>query len=87
METAETVVETPDLISIPHASRLAGVSRVHVWRLVQAGTIPAIRVGADDRGPIRIEPPVVHAMAPLIGRARGRGVTELPRRAPARNTR
>lgn len=54
METAETTAQAPEFLSIPQAARLAGVSRVHVWRLVQAGTIPAIRVGADDRGPIRI---------------------------------
>lgn len=43
----------PELISIPHAARIASVSRVHVWRLVRDGEIPAVRVG-NDHGPVRI---------------------------------
>ena len=45
-------MEAP-LISISEAARLAGVSYVHVWRLVQRGEVPSVRVGVGH-GPIRI---------------------------------
>ena len=52
------------MISIPHAARIASVSRVHVWRLVRDGEIPAVRVG-NDHGPLRI--PVDEFRAWLYG--------------------
>jgi excisionase family DNA binding protein len=54
----------PELISIPEAARLASVSRVHVWRLVRGGEIPAVRVG-EGHGPLRI--PVDEFRAWLYG--------------------
>jgi excisionase family DNA binding protein len=50
-ETRETTV--PSLLTCREAAALARVSRVHVWRLIQRGEVPAIRVGED--GPIRVE--------------------------------
>ena len=43
----------PELLKISEAAHIAGVSRVHVWRLVRDGEIPAVRVG-NDHGPLRI---------------------------------
>jgi excisionase family DNA binding protein len=47
--------ETPEteLLKISEAAQLANVSRVHVWRLVRDGEIPAVRVGVGH-DPLRI---------------------------------
>jgi excisionase family DNA binding protein len=45
--------ETPALLTVPEAAKLAAVSRVHVYRLVSRGEIEALRVGSGT-GPIRI---------------------------------
>jgi excisionase family DNA binding protein len=47
-------METPVLISVREAAEIANVSRVHVWRLIQRGEIPAVRVG-EGHGPIRVD--------------------------------
>ena len=53
METVEAQAPpAPRLISIRQAAELAGVSKTHIWRLVQRGEVDAVRVGDD--GPIRI---------------------------------
>jgi excisionase family DNA binding protein len=44
---------TPTLIRVSEAARLAGVSRQHVYRLIDRGAIEAVRVG-DNSGPIRV---------------------------------
>jgi excisionase family DNA binding protein len=51
---ATEVAQPPPLISVREAAELAGVSRWHVWRLVQRGEVGAIRVG-NGHGPIRID--------------------------------
>jgi len=43
----------PELISIPEAAKIAGVSRVHMWRLTRDGEVPVIRVG-NGHGPLRV---------------------------------
>jgi excisionase family DNA binding protein len=45
--------EAPELISIAEAAKIANVSRVHVWRLVDSGEVEAVRVG-KGHGPLRI---------------------------------
>jgi excisionase family DNA binding protein len=45
---------TPTLIPVREAAELAGVSKFHIYRLIQRGTIDAIRVG-DGVGPIRVD--------------------------------
>ena len=40
-------------MKISEAAHIAGVSRVHMWRLVRDGEVPVIRVG-NDHGPLRI---------------------------------
>lgn len=49
METAN-----PTLIPVREAARLAGVSRVHIYRLINRGVVRAVRVG-DERGPLRVD--------------------------------
>jgi excisionase family DNA binding protein len=53
LENMETQ-EAPELVSIREAAQLAGVSYVHVWRLVKRGEIEAVRVG-NQSGPLRID--------------------------------
>jgi excisionase family DNA binding protein len=53
MENVETQ-ESPELISIREAAQLANVSRPHMWRLVDRGEVPAVRIG-EGHGPLRIE--------------------------------
>jgi excisionase family DNA binding protein len=43
-----------ELISVTEAAQLAGVSYTHVWRLIQRGEVEAVRVGSNDRGPLRV---------------------------------
>jgi excisionase family DNA binding protein len=43
------------LISVAQAAKLAAVSPTHIYRLVQRGELPAVRVGVAGHGPIRIE--------------------------------
>jgi len=51
----ESVATSETLLSVPEAARIANVSRVHMWRLVRGGVLPAIRVGPSGiAGPIRI---------------------------------
>jgi excisionase family DNA binding protein len=45
--------ESPELISVAEAARIANVSRVHMWRLVDRGEVEAYRIG-KDHGPLRI---------------------------------
>lgn len=42
------------LIPVSEAARLAGVSYVHVWRLIQRGEVEAVRVG-EGHGPLRVD--------------------------------
>jgi excisionase family DNA binding protein len=49
METAATTT----LIRVSTAAHLAGVSRAHLYRLIERGEVPAIRVG--EHGPIRVD--------------------------------
>jgi len=44
----------PPLLTVAEAARLARVSRVHLWRLVQRGEVEAIRVGTSSGSPIRV---------------------------------
>ena len=46
--------EAPVLVSIRDAARLAGVSYVRVWRLIQRGEVEAVRVG-NGSGPLRVD--------------------------------
>jgi len=47
--------ETPEeYLTVHEAARSSRVSRPHLYRLVQAGVVPTIRVGANGTGPIRI---------------------------------
>ncbi len=52
-ETTETQ-ETPRLLSVSEAAERCAVSRPHMYRLVGAGVVPALRVG-NESGPIRID--------------------------------
>lgn len=45
--------EQPALVSVREAAQLAGVSYATIWRLIQRGEVPAIRVG-NETGPLRI---------------------------------
>jgi excisionase family DNA binding protein len=42
------------LISVQQAAKLAAVSPATIYRLVQRGEVPAIRVGNEGHGPIRL---------------------------------
>jgi excisionase family DNA binding protein len=54
MATVETeALAAPRLISVRDAAQLAGVSRTHVWRLIQRGEVEALRIG--ENGPIRVD--------------------------------
>jgi excisionase family DNA binding protein len=46
--------EAPELIKVAEAARLAGVSYVHIWRLIQSGEVEGIRVG-NEHGPLRVD--------------------------------
>jgi excisionase family DNA binding protein len=48
-----SVPREPELLKIGEAAHIAGVSRVHMWRLARDGEVPVIRVG-DGHGPLRI---------------------------------
>lgn len=50
METQEAA----QLISVREAAQLAGVSYVHIWRLIKRGEIEAVRVG-NLSGPLRVD--------------------------------
>jgi excisionase family DNA binding protein len=45
---------TPTLIPVTEAAKIAGVSKFHIYRLINAGTVDAVRVG-DGGGPIRVD--------------------------------
>ena len=46
--------EAAELISVAEAARIANVSRVHMWRLVDRGEVEAVRVG-KGHGPLRVD--------------------------------
>jgi excisionase family DNA binding protein len=50
----EIAKPAPSLISVSQAAKLAAVAPVTIYRRVHAGEIPAVRVGNDGHGPIRI---------------------------------
>jgi excisionase family DNA binding protein len=52
METRDSSL-APPLMTIAECAKLARVSRSHIWKRVQAGQIPAVRVG-ERTGPIRV---------------------------------
>jgi excisionase family DNA binding protein len=52
-ETTETSFVAPPLLKLEEAARLARVSRSHIWKRIQRGEIPAVRVG-NTTGPIRV---------------------------------
>ena len=54
MTPATPATAAPVLISVREAAKLAGVSRAHVYRLIERGDIEAIRVG-NQFGPLRID--------------------------------
>jgi excisionase family DNA binding protein len=55
IETGETIDTTlaPPLMTIAECAKVARVSRSSIWRRIQRGEIPAVRVG-NTTGPIRV---------------------------------
>jgi len=51
--TTVATAQTPNLVSVADAAKLARVSRDHIYDLIHRGTIEAVRVG-DGTGPLRI---------------------------------
>jgi excisionase family DNA binding protein len=49
----ETQATAETLLTVREAAREARVSPVHLYRLINAGVVPAIRVG-EGRGPLRV---------------------------------
>jgi excisionase family DNA binding protein len=45
--------EIPTLIPVREAARIAGVSRWHIYRLIDRGEVDSVRVG--EHGPVRIQ--------------------------------
>lgn len=41
------------LLSVPEAARTLGISRSHLYQLIQSGKLPVIRLGASVRVPRR----------------------------------
>lgn len=44
--------EIPTLIPVKEAARIAGVSRWHIYHLIDRGEVDSVRVG--EQGPVRI---------------------------------
>lgn len=42
----------PRLVSVPEAGEMLGVSRATAWRMVDAGTLPTVRVGRRRLVPV-----------------------------------
>jgi excisionase family DNA binding protein len=54
MQTTQAVPETPTLLTVEEAAARLRVSRPTAYRLVRAGILPAVRIGRDGSGPIRV---------------------------------
>jgi excisionase family DNA binding protein len=54
MQTTQAKPETHELLTVEEAAAKCRVSRPTMYRLVRAGIVPAVRVGAGDSGLIRI---------------------------------
>jgi excisionase family DNA binding protein len=66
------------LLTPAQAAARLGVSRDHVYRMVAAGELPAVRLGSGAKAPIRIRPEDLEA---LTGRDAGEGAQPTPNRS------
>lgn len=60
------MVSPPELMTVRQVAELSGVDRVTVWRWVEKGVVPAVRIGPTRR--IRITREVVDRCIRCISR-------------------
>lgn len=41
------------LLRVPEAAKMLGISPAHLWRVIQAGRIPVLRIGRSTRIDVR----------------------------------
>jgi excisionase family DNA binding protein len=46
--------ETPELLKVDEAAARCRVSRPTMYRLIERGVVPAVRVGEGGAGPVRV---------------------------------
>ena len=50
-----TTTTRAPLLTIPEVARRLGLHRDTVYRKIQRGEIPAVRIGHDETGPLRVD--------------------------------
>ncbi|ACQ81506.1 excision promoter, Xis [Beutenbergia cavernae DSM 12333] len=74
MAEEPTVDEAPRFLTVAEVAELVRVSRMTVYRMVQAGDLPAIRVGKSYRVPAAaVDALVSDGLAPLADRRHAEG--------------